>query len=156
MSSRKRLGALLVVAVAGFLAALAGSIHSARAAGPTLTIWVDQNRKDAVTQLANQWVAKNPGVTVNVVVQDFGSIRDKLGTVDASTQILYDIVGTDVWSAPGWKRPSRTQGALRTSAAWWSICGAAMTANGQPKPNMKASRDRTTPLARSRRVARPG
>jgi arabinogalactan oligomer / maltooligosaccharide transport system substrate-binding protein len=85
MSSRKRIGALLVVVVAGFLAALAGSIHSARAAGPTLTIWVDQNRKDAVTQLANQWAAKNPGVTVNVVVTDFGSIRDKLGTVDAST-----------------------------------------------------------------------
>jgi maltose-binding protein MalE len=85
MSSRKRIGALLVVVVAGFLAALAGSIHSARAAGPSLTIWVDQNRKDAVTQLANQWSAKNPGVTVNVVVQDFGSIRDKLGTVDAST-----------------------------------------------------------------------
>ncbi len=85
MSSRKRIGALLVVVVAAFLAALAGSIHSARAAGPTLTIWVDQNRKDAVTQLANQWAAKNPGVTVNVVVTDFGSIRDKLGTVDAST-----------------------------------------------------------------------
>lgn len=85
MSSRKRIGALLVVVVAGFLAALAGSIHTARAAGPALTIWVDQNRKDAVTQLANQWAAKNPGVTVNVVVQDFGSIRDKLGTVDAST-----------------------------------------------------------------------
>jgi maltose-binding protein MalE len=85
MSSRKRIGALLVVVVAAFLAALAGSIHSARAAGPTLTIWVDQNRKDAITQLASQWAAKNPGVTVNVVVQDFGSIRDKLGTVDAST-----------------------------------------------------------------------
>jgi maltose-binding protein MalE len=85
MSSRKRIGALLVVAIAGFLAALAGSIHAARAAGPTMTIWVDQNRKDAVTQLANQWAAKNPGVTVNVVVKDFGSIRDNLGTVDAST-----------------------------------------------------------------------
>jgi arabinogalactan oligomer / maltooligosaccharide transport system substrate-binding protein len=85
MSSRKRIGALLVVVVAGVLAALAGSIHVARAAGPTLTIWVDQARKDAVTQLANQWAAKNAGVTVNIVVQDFGSIRDKLGTVDAST-----------------------------------------------------------------------
>jgi len=85
MSSRKRIGALLVVVVAGFLAALAGSIHSAQAAGPTMTIWVDQNRKDAITQLANQWAAKNPGVTVNVVVQDFGSIRDKVGTVDPST-----------------------------------------------------------------------
>jgi arabinogalactan oligomer/maltooligosaccharide transport system substrate-binding protein len=85
MRSRTRLLALLVVVAAGFLAAIAGSIHAAKAAGPTLTIWVDQNRKAAVTQLANQWEAKNPGVTVNIVVTDFGSIRDKLGTVDAST-----------------------------------------------------------------------
>ncbi len=85
MKPRTRLIALLVVVAAGFLAAIAGSIHAAKAAGPTLTIWVDQNRKDAITQLANQWEAKNPGVNVNVVVQDFGSIRDKLGTVDAST-----------------------------------------------------------------------
>jgi arabinogalactan oligomer / maltooligosaccharide transport system substrate-binding protein len=85
MNPRRRVIALLVVAIAGVLAALAGSIHGARAAGPTLTIWADQNRKDAVTQLANQWIAKNPGVTVNVVVKDFGSIRDNLGTVDATT-----------------------------------------------------------------------
>src|SRR5690348_16523011 len=97
MSSRKRIGALLLVAVASTLAALAGSIHSARAAGPTLTIWVDQNRKDAVTQLANQWAAKNPGVTVNIVVQDFGGIRDKLGTVDASTAPDV-IVGAHDWT----------------------------------------------------------
>ncbi len=85
MDSSKRIAALLAVVVAGFLAALAGSVHSAEAAGPTLTIWADQNRKDAVTQLANQWAAKNPGVSVNVVVTDFGGIRDKLGTVDPST-----------------------------------------------------------------------
>ena len=97
MSSRKRIGALLVVAIAGFLAALAGSIHSARAAGPTLTIWVDQSRKDAVTQVANQWAAKNAGVTVNVVVKDFGSIRDNLGTVDASTAPDV-IVGAHDWT----------------------------------------------------------
>jgi arabinogalactan oligomer / maltooligosaccharide transport system substrate-binding protein len=81
----KRTTALLVVALLAICAAFAGSVKSAVAAGPTITIWADQNRKDAVTQLANQWIAKNPGVTVNVVVQDFGSIRDKLGTVDAST-----------------------------------------------------------------------
>jgi arabinogalactan oligomer/maltooligosaccharide transport system substrate-binding protein len=85
MKPRTRIIALLVVAVAGFLAAIAGSIHAANAAGPTLTIWTDQNRKDAVTQVANQWAAKNSGVTVNVVVQDFGGIRDKLGTVDVAT-----------------------------------------------------------------------
>jgi maltose-binding protein MalE len=89
--------ALLIVAIAGFLAALAGSIHGARAAGPTLTIWADQNRKTAVTDVANQWVAKNPGVTVNVVVKDFGSIRDNLGTVDASTAPDV-IVGAHDWT----------------------------------------------------------
>ena len=107
MSSRKRIGALLVVVVAGFLAALAGSIHVARAAGPTLTIWVDQNRKDAVTQLANQWAAKNPGVTVNVVVQDFGSIRDKLGTVDASTAPDVILGGARLDRAARCQRPRR-------------------------------------------------
>jgi arabinogalactan oligomer/maltooligosaccharide transport system substrate-binding protein len=86
MKSRRRITALLAVVVAGFLAALAGSIHGARAAGPTLTIWTDQNRKDAVTQVANQWAAKNPGVTVNVVaIQNFTDQRDKLGTVDAAS-----------------------------------------------------------------------
>ena len=84
MSSRKRIGALLVVAIAGFLAALAGSIHSARAAGPTLTIWTDQNRLNAVTQVANQWAAKNPGVQLNVVVKNFGDIETQVGTVDPS------------------------------------------------------------------------
>jgi len=85
MSSRKRIGALLVVVVAGFLAALAGSIQSARAAGPALTIWTDQNRLNAVTQVANQWAAKNPGVTLNIVVKNFGDIETQVGTVAASS-----------------------------------------------------------------------
>ena len=45
-----------------------------------MTIWTDQDRKAAITQLAQQWGAAR-GVDVNVVVTDFGSIRDKLGTV---------------------------------------------------------------------------
>jgi len=97
MNSRKRIAALLVVAVAGFVAAIAGSVHAASAAGPTLTIWVDQNRKDAVTTVANEWAAKNAGVTVTVVVKDFGSIRDSLGTVDASTAPDV-IVGAHDWT----------------------------------------------------------
>jgi arabinogalactan oligomer / maltooligosaccharide transport system substrate-binding protein len=84
MSTRKRIAALLVVAIAAFLAALAGSIHSARAAGPTLTIWTDQGRLNAVTQVANQWVAKNPGVQLNIVVKNFGDIESDVGTVAAS------------------------------------------------------------------------
>jgi maltose-binding protein MalE len=84
MKPRTRIIALLVVVVAGLLAAIAGSVHAAKAAGPTLTIWTDQNRKGVITDLTKQWVAKNPGVTFNVVVKDFGSIRDNLGTVDAA------------------------------------------------------------------------
>jgi len=97
MNSRKRIAALLVVAVAGFFAAIAGSVQAARVAGPTLTIWVDQNRKDAVTTVANQWAAKNAGVTVSVVVKDFGSIETSLGTVDASTAPDV-IVGAHDWT----------------------------------------------------------
>jgi arabinogalactan oligomer / maltooligosaccharide transport system substrate-binding protein len=85
MKPRTRILALLAVVVAGLLAALAGSIHAARAAGPTLTIWTDVNRKNAVTQIANEWAAKNPGVTINVVVKNFGDIETQVGTVDAAT-----------------------------------------------------------------------
>ncbi|HVS84961.1 MAG TPA: extracellular solute-binding protein [Gaiellaceae bacterium] len=84
MKSRTRLIALLVVVVAGIFSAFAGSIHAAKAAGPTLTIWTDVNRKDAVTQIANQWAAKNPGVTINVVVKNFGDIETQVGTVAAA------------------------------------------------------------------------
>jgi arabinogalactan oligomer/maltooligosaccharide transport system substrate-binding protein len=82
----KRTTALLVVALAAVLAALAGSVKSAVAsskAGPTVTIWADQDRKAAVTQLANTWAAAR-GATANVVVHDFGKIRDDLGTVAAA------------------------------------------------------------------------
>lgn len=86
MNSRRRIVvALLVVAFAGLAAALAGTTHAATKAGKVVTIWVDQNRKAAITSLTNKYEAKNPGVNFNVVVQDFGGIRDKLGTVDAST-----------------------------------------------------------------------
>ena len=49
----------------------------------TLVIWTDQDRQAAVTKLANEWAASK-GVTAKVVVKDFGSIRDSLGTVNAA------------------------------------------------------------------------
>jgi arabinogalactan oligomer/maltooligosaccharide transport system substrate-binding protein len=85
MKPRTRIAALLLVVVAGVLATVAGSVHAAKAAGPTLTIWTDQSRKGVITDLANQYVKKNPGITFNVVVVNFGDIRDKLGTVDAAS-----------------------------------------------------------------------
>ena len=79
----KRTAMVLAVVAAAVLAVLAGSIKSAVAAGPTITIWADQDRKAAVTQLATTWATAR-GATVNVVVHDFGKIRDDLGTVAAA------------------------------------------------------------------------
>jgi len=79
----KRTPALLALVAVAVLAALAGSVKSAVAAGPTITIWADNDRKAAVTQLANQWAAAR-GATANVVFHDFGKIRDDLGTVAAA------------------------------------------------------------------------
>jgi arabinogalactan oligomer / maltooligosaccharide transport system substrate-binding protein len=69
-----------LVAAVG-LSTASATIHKAKA--QTLVIWADQDRKAAITQLANQWAAAR-GVTVSVVVTDFGGIRDKLGTVSAA------------------------------------------------------------------------
>ena len=51
----KRTPALLALVAVAILAAVAGSVKSAVAAGPTITIWADADRKTAVTQLANAW-----------------------------------------------------------------------------------------------------
>ncbi|HZQ65961.1 MAG TPA: extracellular solute-binding protein [Gaiellaceae bacterium] len=73
------LTAVLVAGVA--LSTASATVRKARA--QTLVIWADNDRKAAVTQLAQQWGAAR-GVAVSVVVQDFGQIRDKLGTVAAA------------------------------------------------------------------------
>ena len=92
----KRTTALFAVVLVAILAALAGSVKSAVAAGPVITIWTDQNRKAAVTSVATAW-ANARGATVNVVVKDFGSIRDNLGTVAASDAPDV-IVGAHDWT----------------------------------------------------------
>jgi arabinogalactan oligomer / maltooligosaccharide transport system substrate-binding protein len=78
----KRTTALLVGLVAVVCAVFAGSVHAAAKAS-TITIWADNDRKAAVTQLAQQWASAR-GATVNVVFHDFGKIRDDLGTVAAA------------------------------------------------------------------------
>ncbi|HTZ06888.1 MAG TPA: extracellular solute-binding protein [Gaiellaceae bacterium] len=94
--TRKRTAAVVVVAIAAILAAVAGSTKAAVAATPVVTIWTDQNRKAAVTQVATAW-ANARGATVNIVVKDFGSIRDNLGTVAASDAPDV-IVGAHDWT----------------------------------------------------------
>jgi arabinogalactan oligomer/maltooligosaccharide transport system substrate-binding protein len=79
----KRTTALLAVVGLAILAAFAAGTVRAATKASTITIWADQDRKAAVTQLAQQW-ASSRGATVNVVVHDFGHIRDDLGTVAAA------------------------------------------------------------------------
>jgi maltose-binding protein MalE len=92
----KRTTALLAVVAVAVLAALAGSVKSAVAAGPTITIWADLDRKAAVTQLATAWASAR-GANVNVVVHDFGKIRDDLGTV-APAEAPDVIMGAHDWT----------------------------------------------------------
>jgi arabinogalactan oligomer/maltooligosaccharide transport system substrate-binding protein len=82
-NSHRRLWSLLGV-IAAALAALVVALPAvASHKDTTLVIWTDQDRQAAVTSLANQWAASK-GVTVKVVVKDFGKLRDDLGTVSAA------------------------------------------------------------------------
>jgi len=92
----KRTAAIVVVALAAILAALAGGAKAATAAAPVITIWTDQNRQAAVTQVATAW-ANARGATVNVVVKNFGDIETNLGTV-AATDAPDVIVGAHDWT----------------------------------------------------------
>ena len=92
----KRTAAIVVVALAAILAALAGGAKAATAAAPVITIWTDQNRQAAVTQVATAW-ANARGATVNVVVKNFGDIETNLGTVAASDAPDV-IVGAHDWT----------------------------------------------------------
>ena len=92
----KRTTILVVVALAAFLAALAGGVRAAAAAGPVITIWTDQSRQAAVTQVAGAWASAR-GATLNVVVKQFGNIQTDLGTVAASDAPDV-IVGAHDWT----------------------------------------------------------
>jgi arabinogalactan oligomer/maltooligosaccharide transport system substrate-binding protein len=82
-NSHKRLWSLLGI-IAASLAALVAAIPAvASTKDTTLVIWTDQDRQAAITKLATEWAASK-GVTAKVVVKDFGSIRDNLGTVNAA------------------------------------------------------------------------
>ena len=62
-----------VVALAGLTAAaLLGVSVPATAASTTVTIWLDQGSKDAIGGALLAWDAKDPTVSVNMVVKAFG------------------------------------------------------------------------------------
>lgn len=112
MKSR-RTSVLFAAVLVAVLAAIAGSVQAAVAAGPVVTIWTDQDRKTAVTQVANQWASAR-GATVNIVIKNFGDIRDNLGTV-AAADAPDVIVGAHDWTgqlaANGLVQPIRPKAA---------------------------------------------
>ena len=82
-NSYKRLWSLLGIAAVALAALIVALPAVASHKDTTLVVWTDQDRQAAMTKLSTEWAASK-GVTVKVVVKDFGSIRDSLGTVNAA------------------------------------------------------------------------
>jgi arabinogalactan oligomer/maltooligosaccharide transport system substrate-binding protein len=65
-----------VAALAGLTAAaLLGVSVPATAASTTVTVWLDQGSKDAIGGALLAWDAKDPTVSVNMVVKAFGDLK---------------------------------------------------------------------------------
>ena len=101
MKSTWRVTALVAAIAASALAAVAGTASAAPAEGTsasatTLRIWADGNRRAAVQKVAGAW-AKSRGVTVEVVLKEFGDIRNDLSKVSADTAPDV-IVGAHDWT----------------------------------------------------------
>jgi arabinogalactan oligomer/maltooligosaccharide transport system substrate-binding protein len=89
VKSHWRITALAAAVAASALAAVAGSATAApvaagKVSATTLRIWTDGDRKAAVEKVAAKW-ASTRGVDVQVVLKDFGQIRDNLSKVTADT-----------------------------------------------------------------------
>ena len=101
MKSTWRITTLVAAIAASALAAVAGTASAAPTAGTTasattLRIWADGNRKAAVERVAGAW-ARSRGVTVDVVLKEFGDIRTDLSKVSADTAPDV-IVGAHDWT----------------------------------------------------------
>jgi arabinogalactan oligomer / maltooligosaccharide transport system substrate-binding protein len=70
ISRRRTVVVLLVLAVAGTLAALAGTVHAASSAN--IVIWTDSYRVTAFKSIGAAYAKTHPGVTVTVVQKQFG------------------------------------------------------------------------------------
>ena len=75
--NKKRFGAFSVLTALAL--ALTSFVAPAQAAAKNLIIWADAGKAPAVKKAIAPWASSN-GVTVNVVVKDFGKVRDELIT----------------------------------------------------------------------------
>src|SRR5919201_838997 len=98
LSMKGRKAVVLAAALTSIGARTTSPANAARlkANATTLVIWADSYRKNAVTKIANQYAASR-GVTVSVVVKQFGNIQNDLKTVTADTAPDV-IVGAHDWT----------------------------------------------------------
>src|SRR5512134_3264223 len=74
-------GVTFALAVLGTVAATAGM---SAGNATTIRIWVDKDRQDAITKVANDW-AGSKGVTLDIVQKGSDNIRADVKTVQAET-----------------------------------------------------------------------
>jgi arabinogalactan oligomer / maltooligosaccharide transport system substrate-binding protein len=137
MKVRRHVAVLLAVVVAAALTSIGARTTSPanaarlKANATTLVIWADSYRKNAVTKIGNQWAASR-GVTVSVVVKQFGNIQNDLKTVTADTAPDV-IVGAHDWTgamaADGSVVPLFLRSAVKKQFPAYSL--AAMSYNGK-------------------------
>jgi maltose-binding protein MalE len=99
MSRRTAFGACGVVAMLAMVATAVpatGAVSGSSAAGGTIRIWTDKDRKADIERIANAWGARR-GVNVEVVEKNFGDIRDQLKTV-AVASAPDVIIGAHDWT----------------------------------------------------------
>ena len=77
LMTKKRFGAFSVLTALAL--AISTLVAPAQAATKNLIIWADSGKAPAVKKAIAPWATAN-GVTVNVVVKDFGKVRDELIT----------------------------------------------------------------------------
>lgn len=116
MFSSRRLRVVAGLAVTGLVAVIAASAGtSATNQSTTVRIWVDNVQKPAVEKISASW-ASSKGATVEVVIKDFGKIRDDLKTVQAENAPDV-VVGPHDWvgelAANGLVLPLNPRKALR-------------------------------------------
>jgi arabinogalactan oligomer / maltooligosaccharide transport system substrate-binding protein len=99
MSRRTAFGACVVVAMLAMVATAvpaSGAVSGSTAAGGTIRIWTDKDRRADIERIAKAWGARR-GVNVEVVEKNFGDIRDQLKTV-AVASAPDVVIGAHDWT----------------------------------------------------------
>lgn len=116
MFSSRRLRLAAGLTLAALVATVAASTGTSAPNATNIRIWVDNVQKPAVEKITGSWAASK-GATVEVVIKDFGKIRDDLKTVQVENAPDV-IVGPHDWigdlAANGLVLPINPRKALRT------------------------------------------